>query len=88
MASVDKIKIDGYKVFYRYMIDGVITIVVNSQDQFEAGQVDITGGQNILTESQAVEARNSKTHKIPWSVSYAESWRRELQKNGFDLESE
>ena len=51
MAEVMEIQLSGYKPFFQYCIDGVITVYVNSQDQFKSGQKAVPGFRtNIMTE--------------------------------------
>ena len=89
MGYVTEIKLMYYKAFYRYDdYDYGITVCVNKQNQFKAGQKDIDGRVTRLTNAQAAEARSQKADYITYNTNYVRVWRENLQVNNFDLEKE
>ena len=88
MGVVNKIYLDGYKVFYRYYNDSIF-VFVNKQSQFKAGQRDVLENDIILSEEMAVEARSLESRKtIHPGAKFVDAYRKHLQVNNFDLEEE
>ena len=88
MGDVVSVKIHGYKAFLQFADDN-ITVYVNSQSQFKAGQNDAYGEGAILTKQQAEYARTVPgVYNTAWSVKDIKKARKWLQVNGFDVEKE
>ena len=95
MGYVDRVKIDGFKAFYRY-IDGydgpddtyMIVVYVNEQHQFVAGLKNIWVSGNKLSKEHAAEARAVTPKDYTWDSGKITLARERLQMNNFDLEEE
>ena len=87
MVSLEKVKMKGYKSFYEYNTFP-LTVYVNSQDQFQAGQKDVYGKGNVLSVSQVERIRNMEAKYRVWDAGLADYVRKRLQVNGFDLKIE
>ena len=91
MGFVHRIKIDGFKVFFRYLggtHENTATVYVNTQSQFQTGLKDVAGYRATLSEAQAEEARALNPKDSTWGSGDIPSARRNLQVNGYDLEEE
>ena len=91
MASVDKIKIDGFREVYRYLSNDGFAVFVNKQSQFKVNQryaYGCTDNKYVMSASQANEARTLEVtghSDVFFSVNKIQEY---LKINGFDLEEE
>ena len=83
--TIQRVKISGYKHFYLFSSDIQILVCTNNQNQFSAGLRDIFN-RHLMTELQAVAARNLIPIDTKWDCSDVYSAKRYLQVNNFNLE--